>query len=97
MIEWECAMKCRQMSVGLMLALLSLAQPAAAVERIDLGRQEYRANCLNCHGETGDGNGPYAHLLNRSASDLTRLSKGNGGRAFALERHSCYVMPLRFC
>lgn len=90
-------MKCRQMSVGLMLALLSLAQPAAAVERIDLGRQEYRANCLNCHGETGDGNGPYAHLLNRSASDLTRLSKGNGGRAFALERHSCYVMPLRFC
>lgn len=50
-----------------------------AAERVDVGREEYRENCLNCHGEAGDGNGPYAHLLNKSASDLTKLTRNNQG------------------
>lgn len=52
---------------------------SAVAENVDLGRDEYRANCLICHGESGDGNGPYAHLLTKSASDLTKLSKTNNG------------------
>lgn len=63
--------------VGFLLALASsLALPA---EKVDLGRVEYTNNCLNCHGEKGDGNGPYASLLNKTASDLTKLTKSNNG------------------
>lgn len=52
---------------------------AMAVEKVDVGREEYRENCLNCHGQAGDGNGPYASLLKKSASDLTGLTKANKG------------------
>jgi len=62
---------------GLLLAATSGLSGAA--ERVDIGRQEYRENCLNCHGEAGDGNGPYAHLLNKSAADLTKLTRNNQG------------------
>lgn len=65
------------LSAGLLLC--SLGNQSTAAERVDFGREEYRENCLNCHGEAGDGNGPYAHMLNKSASDLTRLSKENNG------------------
>jgi len=50
-----------------------------SAERTNIGRQEYRDNCFNCHGEMGDGNGPYGQLLNKRASDLTQLSKSNNG------------------
>lgn len=63
--------------VGVLLGTIS--GQLAAAERADLGREEYRENCLICHGEAGDGNGPYAHLLNRTASDLTKLSRDNKG------------------
>lgn len=56
-----------------------MGNQSAVAENVDLGRDEYRANCLICHGESGDGNGPYAHLLTKSASDLTKLSKANNG------------------
>jgi mono/diheme cytochrome c family protein len=63
--------------VGFLLALVSsVALPA---ENVDMGRVEYTTNCLNCHGQAGDGNGPYASLLNKTASDLTQLAKSNKG------------------
>ena len=63
--------------VGFLLVLVSsVALPA---EKIDLGRVEYTRNCLNCHGEKGDGNGPYASLLNKTPSDLSLLAKVNKG------------------
>ena len=63
--------------IGLLLAMASSV--AAPAEKIDLGRTEYTANCLNCHGQVGDGNGPYAALLNKTPSDLTQLAKSNKG------------------
>jgi mono/diheme cytochrome c family protein len=63
--------------IGLLLALVSSgAMPA---EKVDLGRGEYASNCLNCHGVKGDGNGPYASLLNKAPSDLSKLAKSNKG------------------
>lgn len=63
--------------IGLILAMAStVALPA---EKPDQGRVEYTNNCLNCHGQSGDGNGPYASLLNKTPSDLTKLSKSNKG------------------
>lgn len=72
-------MKKRAITLSAGLLMGSLVGLTMAAERTDLGRAEYRANCLNCHGETGDGNGPYAHLLNKTASDLTKLTRENGG------------------
>lgn len=71
----------RKATVSLLLGLLFglNGNPSGAAERVDVGREEYRENCLNCHGEAGDGNGPYAHLLNKSASDLTKLTRNNKG------------------
>jgi mono/diheme cytochrome c family protein len=63
--------------MGLILAIASSAVLPA--EKPDQGRIEYTNNCLNCHGQSGDGNGPYASLLNKTPSDLTRLSKSNKG------------------
>lgn len=67
--------------VGAVVAalLIACAGNAFAAEKADIGRREYRDNCLNCHGEAGDGNGPYAQLLKKRASDLTQLMKRNGG------------------
>lgn len=63
--------------MGLILAIASSAVWPA--EKPDQGRIEYTNNCLNCHGQSGDGNGPYASLLNKTPSNLTRLSKSNKG------------------
>lgn len=63
----------------LVLAMIGSAGAAMAAEKPDLGRDEYRSNCLNCHGPLGDGNGPYASLLVQRVADLTVLAKSNGG------------------
>lgn len=63
--------------IGLMLAIASSAVLPA--EKPDQGRIEYTNNCLNCHGKSGDGNGEYASLLNKTPSNLTGLSKSNKG------------------
>ena len=61
------------------IVLIASVGSSFSAERMDIGHREYRDNCLNCHGEVGDGNGPYAQLLNKRASDLTQLSKDNNG------------------
>ncbi|MBI5897999.1 MAG: c-type cytochrome [Rhodocyclales bacterium] len=65
------------MSVG-------LAQ-AQAAGKSDIGKREYMSNCVVCHGQGGKGDGSYADLLKRPASDLTVLKKNNGG-VFPFER-----------
>lgn len=72
-------MKITAITLSFGVFLCSIGNQSAAAERADLGREEYRENCLICHGEAGDGNGPYAHMLNKSASDLTKLTKENKG------------------
>ncbi len=52
---------------------------AVAAEKIDIGKQEYDASCAACHGKKGEGDGPYGGFLNTPVSNLTVLSKNNGG------------------
>ena len=43
------------------------------------GVEMYRTYCAVCHGLDGKGNGPAARALKQQPSDLTLLSKRNGG------------------
>ena len=55
------------------------------------GKEMYTNYCAVCHGTEGKGNGPAAEALKTPPSDLTVLSKKNGGKYPALKvgvRHS---------
>jgi mono/diheme cytochrome c family protein len=43
------------------------------------GKEMYTNYCAVCHGAEGKGNGPAADALKTPPSDLTLLSKNNGG------------------
>jgi mono/diheme cytochrome c family protein len=58
---------------------------AAGKERIDTGKQEYESKCAICHGQSGKGDGGMIDVLNRTPTDLTVLSKKNGG-VFPVDR-----------
>jgi mono/diheme cytochrome c family protein len=48
--------------------------------KFDFGKREYDSNCAACHGIKGKGDGPYnPFLTQKTSSDLTLLSKKNGG------------------
>jgi len=57
----------------------AFAAKAKDGEKVDFGKREYQANCANCHGVGGKGDGPIADLLTKKSTDLTVLSKNNGG------------------
>ncbi len=63
--------------IGAILTIV--ATGALGQGKVDLGKREYDANCASCHGLKGTGDGPNAPYLNRKATDLTTLSKTNGG------------------
>jgi len=44
------------------------------------GKQMYTSYCASCHGEYAKGNGPVAGALKTQPTDLTVLSKNNGGK-----------------
>jgi mono/diheme cytochrome c family protein len=44
------------------------------------GADMYKAYCAVCHGDNGKGNGPAAAALKTMPTDLTTLSKNNGGK-----------------
>jgi mono/diheme cytochrome c family protein len=44
------------------------------------GKQMYSNYCASCHGVDGKGRGPVAGMLKTQPSDLTVLSKNNGGK-----------------
>jgi len=52
--------------------------PVLAKDR-DMGKIEYQSRCAVCHGPDGKGNGPMASQLRTAPSDLTQISKKNGG------------------
>lgn len=60
-------------------ALFCLSGPAAG-EDPHLGLIEYEIACMPCHGIEGRGDGPLAAKLPNKPSDLTRITKANGGR-----------------
>jgi mono/diheme cytochrome c family protein len=49
------------------------------------GKEMYKAYCAVCHGTDGKGGGPAANALKTPPSDLTLLSKNNGGKFPALK------------
>lgn len=51
----------------------------ALAETPQLGLSHYEAKCAVCHGTDGRGGGPVANMLTEKPSDLTMMSKNNGG------------------
>ncbi|MFZ0419130.1 MAG: cytochrome c [Candidatus Sulfotelmatobacter sp.] len=49
------------------------------------GKEMYTAYCAVCHGTDGKGGGPAASALKTPPTDLTLLSKSNGGKYPALK------------
>jgi len=44
------------------------------------GKQMFNSYCAPCHGVDGRGNGPVATELKQKPTDLTVLTRGNGGK-----------------
>lgn len=44
------------------------------------GKEMFKAYCAACHGQNATGDGPAAAALKTPPSDLTKLSKNNGGK-----------------
>jgi mono/diheme cytochrome c family protein len=68
--------------LGAILVLFAVAgHPADKTEpqKIDIGKAEYEQKCIICHGILGKGDGAYSKMLTKPPTDLTMLSKKNGG------------------
>jgi len=73
--------------LGGLIASICLAGnvEAAGKEKIDQGKSEYMNKCAVCHGQSGKGDGGVVDVLKVAPTDLTTLSKKNGG-VFPFER-----------
>lgn len=67
------------------VALGAMSAMVYAADKVDLGKKEFEANCVGCHGVKAKGDGHYKPYLNKSPSDLTVLARNNGG-AFPFAR-----------
>ncbi len=68
-------------ALAAVLALAGSSSMPAAEERrqaASRGSLSYRLHCLNCHGESGRGDGPMAELLKVMPADLTMLAQDQG-------------------
>jgi mono/diheme cytochrome c family protein len=61
------------------------SERAGQQEVVDEGKLLYGIYCQSCHGSEGRGNGPMARSLTPRPTDLTVLSRNNGGE-FPLAR-----------
>lgn len=68
------------------LTALAMCQSVARAQMTrDEGRDLYVASCASCHGVSGHGDGPMLAQLVKPPSDLTALSRRNGG-VFPMQR-----------
>lgn len=51
----------------------------ATIAADDVGKREFDNNCAVCHGTSGEGDGPFAGIINTKLPDLTRLQEANNG------------------
>ena len=70
-----------------MLVMALWSNPGFAQGRVDLGKSEYESSCASCHGLSGKGDGVMTSQLTKPPSDLTTLTKRNGG-VFPVQRIS---------
>jgi mono/diheme cytochrome c family protein len=75
------------MLFGLIAGAQEQPQPQKTIKHVPLtatspssGQEMYKAYCATCHGTEGKGNGPAASALKVPPTDLTQLSKQNGGK-----------------
>jgi len=68
-------------------AAFGIAQTTTQIKQVPItptspasGKQMYNAYCASCHGLDGKGNGPAAVALKQEPTDLTTLSRDNGGK-----------------
>lgn len=65
--------------LGTLTLLFSVSVQAESKVEQDIGEQEYTSFCATCHGSDGKGKGPKANQLSATPTNLTLLSKVNGG------------------
>lgn len=66
-------------------AVMTVMPLAALAGEPTIGEGIYTVNCAVCHGTTGAGDGSFAGMLTVKPSNLTVLSKNNGG-VFPVDR-----------
>lgn len=73
--------------IAVFIASISTAGSAFASGsgKSDLGKNEYMNKCAVCHGQSGKGDGGAIDILKTAPTNLTFLSKNNGG-VFPFER-----------
>ncbi|MDO9165615.1 MAG: cytochrome c [Rhodoferax sp.] len=64
---------------GFLTLLTLLSSASLAQGRVDFGKQEFESSCASCHGVSGKGDGALFPYLVKPPSDLTTLSRRNGG------------------
>lgn len=72
-------MKTSRLLHWLALSLLALSAGTQAAERHDAGKREYLEHSAVCHGQSGKGDGGMIDILRTAPTDLTTLSRNNGG------------------
>jgi mono/diheme cytochrome c family protein len=78
--------------ITLALTLGAQEQPKKTIKHVPIkptsaasGQEMYKTYCAVCHGTDGKGAGPAAEALKTPPTDLTLLSKNNGGKYPALK------------
>ncbi|WP_339036124.1 c-type cytochrome [Bradyrhizobium symbiodeficiens] len=76
----------RTVAIAIVMSVASQLPAFAQKAKVeDVGRQAYEVQCSICHGLDAKGNGFYTPSLKVAPSDLTSLSKKNGG-VFPVDR-----------